>query len=68
MALDGANAPIGRFDLPGGGHLTLYKTCLVERTATHFETLPLANVVAVRVSFERDQRKLGWGVALVVMA
>ena len=28
----------------------------------------LANVVAVRVSFERDQRKLGWGVVLVVMA
>lgn len=68
MALDGAGGPIGRFDLPGGGHLTLYRSCLVDRTPSHFETLPLANVVAVRVSFERDQRKLGWGVVLVVMA
>jgi len=68
MALDGAAGPIGRFDLPGGGHLSLYRSCMVERTSTHFETLPLANVVAVRVSFERDQRKLGWGVVLVVMA
>jgi hypothetical protein len=68
MALDSAGAPIGRFDLLGGGHLTLYRSCLVERTSSHFETLPLANVVAVRVSFERDQRKLGWGVVLVVMA
>jgi len=68
MALDSAGAPIGRFDLRGGGHLTLYRGCVVERSPSHFETLPIANIVAVRVSFERDRRRLGWGVALVVMA
>lgn len=68
MALDSAGAPIGRFDLQGGGHLTLYRGCVVERSPSHFETLPIANIVAVRVSFERDRRRLGWGVVLVVMA
>ncbi len=68
MAVDGAGAPIGRFDLPEGGHLTLYRGCVVDRNPSHFETVPLANIVAVRVSFERDRRRLGWGVVLVVMA
>jgi hypothetical protein len=51
-----------------GTHLTLYPTCLVHRSDTHLETLPLAGVTAVRVAFERDTRKLGWGIALVVVA
>ena len=52
----------------GGTHLTLYPTCLVHRSDNHLETLPLAGVTAVSVAFERDTRKLGWGVALVVLA
>lgn len=51
-----------------GTHLTLHPTCLVHRSDTHLETLPLAGLTAVRVAFERDTRKLGWGVALVVVA
>jgi hypothetical protein len=51
-----------------GTHLTLYPTCLVHRSDTHLETLPLAGVTAVRVAFQRDTRKLGWGIALVVVA
>ena len=51
-----------------GTHLTLYPTCLVHRSDTQLETLPLAGVTAVRVAFERDARKLGWGVALIVLA
>jgi hypothetical protein len=51
-----------------GTHLTLYPTCLVHRSDTHLETLPLAGMTAVRVAFERDTRKLGWGIALVVVA
>jgi hypothetical protein len=51
-----------------GTHLTLYPTCLVHRSDTHLETLPLAGVTAVRVAFTRDTRKLGWGIALVVVA
>ena len=51
-----------------GTHLTLYPTCLVHRSDTHLETLPLAGVTAVRVAFQRDTRKLGWGIALVLIA
>jgi len=51
-----------------GTHLTLYPTCLVHRSDTHLETLPLAGVTAVRVAFQRDTHKLGWGIALVVVA
>ncbi len=51
-----------------GTHLTLYPTCLVHRSEAHLETLPLAGVTAVRVAFERDTRKLGWGIGLVVAA
>jgi hypothetical protein len=51
-----------------GTHLTLYPTCLVHRSDTHLETLPLAGVTAVRVAFTRDTRKLGWGIVLVVVA
>jgi hypothetical protein len=51
-----------------GTHLTLYPTCVVHRSETQLETLPLAGMTAVRVAFERDTRRLGWGVTLVVIA
>jgi hypothetical protein len=51
-----------------GTHLTLHPTCLVHRGDNHLETLPLAGMTAVRVTFQRDTRKLGWGIALVVVA
>jgi hypothetical protein len=51
-----------------GTHLTLYPTCLVHRGDTHLETLPFAAMSAVSVAFRRDARKLGWGIALLVMA
>jgi hypothetical protein len=51
-----------------GTHLTLYPTSLVHRSSNHVETLPLAGITAVRVAFERDTRKLGWGIALIVVA
>jgi hypothetical protein len=51
-----------------GTNLTLFPTCLVHRSDNHLETLPLGGVTAVRVSFERDTRKLGWGIGLVVAA
>ena len=49
-------------------YLTLYAACLVHRGDAHLETLPLATVASVRVSFERDARRLGWGIVLVVLA
>ena len=67
-----AGAAIARFTFANGvlrgTNLTLYPTSLVHRSDTHLETLPLAGMTAVRVAFERDTRKLGWGVTLVVLA
>jgi hypothetical protein len=51
-----------------GTQLTLYPTCLVHRSENHLETLPLAGMTAVRVAFQRDTRKLGWGITLVIVA
>jgi hypothetical protein len=51
-----------------GTHLTLYPTCLVHRSDTHLETLPIAAMTAVSVAFRRDARKLRWGIMLIVIA
>ena len=51
-----------------GTSLSLFATCLVHRSDNHLETLPLAGVTAVRVSFERNARQLGWGIGLVAAA
>ena len=51
-----------------GTQLSLFPACLVHRCDNYLETLPLGGVTAVRVTFQRDTRKLGWGIALVVMA
>ena len=51
-----------------GTHLTLYPTCLIHRSDTHLETLPLAAMTAVSVAFRRDARKLRWGIVLIVIA
>lgn len=51
-----------------GTQLALHPTCLVHRSTHHVETLPLAAMTAVRVAFQRDTRKLGWGITLVVVA
>lgn len=63
---------IGRFDFTNGTlrgtHFTLYGNCLIHRGATRMETVPLAAIAALRVAYERDARKLGWGVSLLVIA
>ena len=51
-----------------GTQLTLFQTCLVHRSDNYLETLPLGGLTAVRVSFQRNTRKLGWGIALVIVA
>jgi hypothetical protein len=67
-----AGAAIARFDfdqgLLRGSSMTLYATCLVHRSDFHIETLPLAALSSVRVAFERNQRRIGWGAALMVIA
>jgi hypothetical protein len=69
---DEAPRPLARFDFrggaEGGSQLMLYGACIVHRSESHLETMPLARVSAISVSFERDRRRLGWGVALVIGA
>jgi len=63
---------VARFEFANGvlrgTQLALHPTCLVHRSTHHVETLPLGAITAVRVAFQRDTRKLGWGIALVVVA
>jgi len=63
---------LARFDftdgLERGSQLMLYPGCLVHRSDSHLETVPLSRVSAMRVSFARENRRLGWGVGLVVLA
>lgn len=67
-----ASPAITRFDFTTGAlrgsHFTLYATCLVHRGDQLLETLPLARIAALRVAYERDPRKVGWGVSLVLIA
>jgi hypothetical protein len=70
--MNDAGAAVARLDFANGPmrgtHLTLYTNCLVHRGDSHLETLPLSTVASVRVSFQRDARRLGWGIALGVLA
>lgn len=72
MTEPGTGTALASFAFVGGElrgtQLTLHPTCLVHRGNTCLETLPLAGMTAVRVSFERNARRLGWGVALIVAA
>lgn len=72
MTNNDAGPAITRYDFASGAlrgtHFTLYANCLVHRSDTHLETLPLAGIASLRVAYERDARKLGWGVSLVLIA
>jgi hypothetical protein len=63
---------ITRYDFPSGAlrgtHFTLYANCLIHRGETHLETVPLAGIASLRVAYERDARKAGWGIALLILA
>ncbi len=65
-------AAITRFDFDSGPvrgtSITLYANCVVHRSDFGLETLPLSALASVRVAFERDLRRIGWGAALVVVA
>ena len=67
-----APAALTRFEftsgLERGSHLALYPRCLVHRSESQLETVPLAAIASLRVAFLRDSRKLRWGVALVIVA
>jgi hypothetical protein len=67
-----AGPAITRYDFTSGHfrstHFTLYANCLIHRGDNHLETLPLAGIASLRVAYERDVRKLGWGVSLLIVA
>lgn len=67
-----AGPAVARFDFTRGAlrgsHFTLYGNCIIHRGGTQMETVPLAGIAALRVAYERDARKLGWGVALLIIA
>jgi len=67
-----AGPAITRYDFTSGAlrgtHFTLYATCLTHRGDNHLETLPLAAIASLRVAYERNARRIGWGVALLVVA
>ena len=69
---DETQGALSRFDFTSGplrgSQLHLYPRCLVHRSEAQLETMPLARMSALRVSFERHPRQLGWGIALVVVA
>jgi hypothetical protein len=51
-----------------GSRLTLYANRIVHEGADTRESVPLAQLAAVRIAYEREPAKLGWAVALVVLA
>ena len=63
---------LARFDftdgLERGSQLLLYPACLVHRSDSQLETVPLSRVSALRVTFARHNRRVGWGIGLVVLA
>jgi len=69
---DESQLALMRFEFTSGAQrgsaLMLYPRCLVHRSEAHLETVPLARIDAIEVAFERDARRLGWGVACVVVA
>lgn len=70
--MNDAGSALTRFDFTSGmqrgSHLTLYPTCLVHRGDSHLETLPLATITSVRVSYEHGGSLIGWGILMLVVA
>ena len=69
---DESQLALTRFDFRSGtlrgSQLILYPRCLVHRSDSELETVPLARVTAIKVSFKREPRRMGWGTACVIAA
>jgi hypothetical protein len=66
------DTPLAEFEIGSGAQrgsrLTLYGNRLVHHGGDAMEAVPLAQLAAVRVAFERDPRKLNWAIVLLVSA
>jgi hypothetical protein len=65
-------SPIAHFDFVAGpqrgSRLTLYPARLLHEGVGHMESMPLDALAAVGAAYERDENKIGWGAALIVIA
>jgi uncharacterized Tic20 family protein len=66
------DTPLAEFEIASGAgrgsRLTLYANRLVHHGGDSMETVPLAQLAAVGVAFERDPPKLNWAIALLIFA
>ena len=64
--------PLAEFEISSGAQrgsrLSLYANRLAHQGGDSMESVPLAQLAAVRVGFERDPRKLNWAVGLLLVA
>lgn len=67
-----ADAPLTEYEFRGGAlrgsYLTLFPNRLVHRGGDYAESVPLAQLAAVRIAFEREPRKINWAIVLAVAA
>ncbi len=65
-------SPIASFDFASGPlrgtQLSLYGTRLLHHGVGYMESMPLAAIAAVRVAYGRHEQRIGWGVALALLA
>jgi hypothetical protein len=64
--------PIANFDFTAGAlrgtQLSLYGTRLLHHGVGQMDSMALDAIAAVRVSYERDVRRMGWGIVLALIA
>jgi hypothetical protein len=64
--------PVASFAFPSGPlrgtQLTLYASRLLHHGVGQMESFALGAIAAVRVGYERDARRIGWGVTLILVA
>ena len=67
-----SDTPLAEFEIVSGARrgscLTLYANRLVHHGGDAMEAVPLVQLAAVRVAFERDPRKLNWAIVLLIIA
>jgi hypothetical protein len=65
-------SPIAHFEFVAGpqrgSRLTLYPARLLHEAAGHMESMPLDALAAVGATYERNEGRIGWGAALIVLA
>lgn len=66
------DSPLAEFEIRSGAQrgswLRVYADRLMHQGGDSMETVPLAQLASVRVSFERDARKLYWAIGLMLTA